>query len=225
MNIKEAIGPSWSKVLREALSSDSFLDLQSFVEPEKQDYDVYPPTDFVYTAFNKTAFEDVKVVILGQDPYHADGQAHGLSFSVPDGVKFPPSLRNIFKEYKSDLNLEIPLSGNLTAWADRGVLLLNATLTVRAHKAGSHQKKGWEPFTDAIIQTISDKKEHVVFVLWGNFAQSKSKFIDEKKHGIIKSVHPSPLSANRGGFFGTQPFSKTNVYLSKHKRSTINWKL
>lgn len=225
MNIKNSIGTSWSKVLEDPLNLESFLNLQMFLEQEKEQNLVFPPSDLIFSAFTKTAFEDVKVVILGQDPYHGEGQAHGLSFSVPEGVKFPPSLRNIFKELNSDLGIEIPLYGNLNAWAEQGVLLLNATLTVRAHKAGSHQKKGWEQFTDSVIQTISDNKEHVVFVLWGNFAQSKSKFIDEEKHCIVKSVHPSPLSANRGGFFGSQPFSKTNVYLSKHNIPTINWKL
>ena len=162
---------------------------------------------------------------MGQDPYHGQGQAHGLCFSVPDGIAIPPSLRNIYKELSQDINCAIPQSGNLEKWADEGVLLINATLTVRAHQAGSHQKKGWETFTDAVIKKISEQKENIVFILWGNYAQGKSKFIDQTKHAIIRSVHPSPLSANRGGFFGTKPFSKTNQYLEANNIKPINWSL
>ena len=225
LDIRNSIDISWRKTLEQEFKEAYFEKLLSFLEIECDAHTVFPPQELIFSAFNKTPFNKVKVVIIGQDPYHGEGQAQGLSFSVPEGIKFPPSLRNIFKELKSDEGVEIPLFGNLSSWAEQGVLLMNATLTVRANVAGSHQKKGWEQFTDSVIQAISDKKEHVVFILWGNYAQSKSKFIDENKHYIIKSTHPSPLSANRGGFFGSQPFSKTNVYLSKHKIPTINWKL
>jgi uracil-DNA glycosylase len=178
----------------------------------------------VYNAFNKTAFDNIKIVILGQDPYHGEGQAHGLSFSVPEGVKIPPSLRNIYKELNSDVGIDIPQHGNLKRWAEQGVLLLNATLTVRANSAGSHQKKGWETFTDNTIKAISDNSDYVVFMLWGNYAQKKEALIDDQKHLILKSVHPSPLSARRG-FMGCKHFSQANKYLSDKGKEVINWSL
>ncbi len=223
--IQPQIHESWSTLLKDEFQSDYFADLKQFLVKEKQHHTVYPKGADIFRAFNSTPLDNVKVVILGQDPYHGFGQAHGLSFSVPEGVAFPPSLNNIFKEYHNDLGFDIPNTGNLQHWADEGVLLLNATLTVRAHTAGSHQKKGWERFTDATIKAISDHKEHIVFILWGNYAQQKMKLIDAEKHCILKAVHPSPLSANRGGFFGTKPFSKTNEYLKSKGVEPINWKL
>lgn len=223
--IDSSIEQSWSKVLAGEFKKDYFLNLKIFLEKEQKNELIYPPRGLIFSAFSTTPFDKVKVVILGQDPYHGEGQAHGLSFSVPNGVKHPPSLRNILKELHSDISCEIPQNGSLEKWAAQGVLLINATLTVRAHTAGSHQKKGWESFTDAVISEISDQKENMVFILWGNYAQGKSKFIDESKHLIVKSVHPSPLSANRGGFFGTKPFSKTNEYLSSKSIQTIDWSL
>ena len=167
--------------------------------------------------------DNTKVVILGQDPYHGPGQAHGLSFSVPEGIQQPPSLQNIFKEIENDLGIPVPASGNLERWSDQGVLLLNATLTVRAHQAGSHQNKGWETFTDAVIRRLADQKEHLVFLLWGSYAQRKGAFIDTDRHLVLKSVHPSPLSANRGGWFGNHQFSRTNEYLQAHGLTPIKW--
>ena len=224
-DINPQIEDSWKKALWEEFQSDYFFDLKTFLQKEKQKQIVYPPSHLIFNAFDKTPFNKVKVVILGQDPYHGEGQAQGLCFSVPEGITQPPSLKNIFKELASDIACEIPKHGNLEKWADEGVLLINATLTVRAHQAGSHQKKGWERFTDAVIKKVSDEKENIVFILWGNYAQGKSKFIDETKHCIVKSVHPSPLSANRGGFFGTKPFSKTNQYLESKNIKVINWEL
>ncbi len=182
---------------------------------------VYPPPKFVFHAFELCPFEKVEVVILGQDPYHGPGQAHGLSFSVPEKVRIPPSLQNIYKEIMSDVGGTIPISGNLEHWARQGVLLLNATLTVRAHQAGSHQHKGWEEFTDAVIRTISEKKEHVVFILWGRYAREKKRLIDSSKHLILESAHPSPFSAT--AFFGNKHFSKTNEYLKKWGKKEIGW--
>ena len=224
-DISSQINDSWKKVFGKEFQTDYFKELNAFLIEETKTQQIFPPSSLIFSAFDKTPFGKVKLVILGQDPYHGDGQAQGLCFSVPDGVKFPPSLVNIFKEMKTDLDYEIPKSGNLENWANEGVLLINATLTVRAHQAGSHQKKGWETFTDAVIKTISEQKENIVFVLWGNYAQGKSKFIDESKHFIIKSVHPSPLSANRGGFFGTKPFSKANQFLESKGIKPINWSL
>ena len=223
IDIISQIEDSWKKVLLDEFQSEYFDNLNSFLEKEIQQEVIYPPSHLIFNAFNKTSFKNVKVVILGQDPYHGERQAHGLCFSVPNGIKQPPSLKNIFKELSTDIACDIPENGNLGKWATEGVLLINATLTVRAHQAGSHQKKGWEKFTDAVIKKISDEKDNIVFILWGNYAQGKSKFIDETKHYIIKSVHPSPLSANRGGFFGTQPFSKTNQYLESKNIKAINW--
>ena len=217
--------PSWKKVLISEFQLEYFSTLGRFLVDENQKETIFPPSHLIFAAFDKTPFYRVKVVILGQDPYHAEGQAQGLCFSVPDGVKQPPSLKNIFKELSSDIVCDIPKYGNLEKWAEKGVLLINAILTVRAHQAGSHQKKGWEKFTDAVIKKISDEKENIVFILWGNYAQGKSKLIDETKHFIVKSVHPSPLSANRGGFFGTKPFSKTNKYLESKNIKAINWEL
>lgn len=216
------IEESWKKVLAEEFDKQYFSDLIQFVKSEYKTQRIYPPGKLIFNAFDSCTFENLKVVILGQDPYHGPGQAHGLCFSVNDGIPFPPSLRNIFKELNGDIGKEIPTSGNLTEWAKQGVLLLNATLTVRAGQAGSHQKRGWEEFTNAVISTISDNKENIVFILWGNYAISKRKLIDESKHFLLTSVHPSPLSASRG-FFGTKPFSKTNEYLQSKNLEPIIW--
>jgi uracil-DNA glycosylase len=184
---------------------------------------VYPPGRLIFNAFDKCSFEDTKVVILGQDPYHGPGQANGLSFSVNDGIAVPPSLVNIFKEIKEDLGKPLPRSGNLERWAQQGVLLLNATLTVRANQAGSHQNKGWENFTDAVIKCISDEREGVVFMLWGNYAQKKGQVIDDTKHLVLKAKHPSPMAANYGGWFGCKHFSQANNYLKNRGISEIDW--
>lgn len=218
------IEKSWEINLKEELGKKYFLDLKEFLERERNSHIIYPSDNLVFQAFNKTPFDSVKVVILGQDPYHGEGQAHGLSFSVPDGVKFPPSLRNIYKELTSDVSIEVPFNGNLTNWANQGVLLLNATLTVRKGEAGSHQKKGWEIFTNECIKLISDKNEGVVFLLWGNYAKQKEVLIDAKKHFVLKSVHPSPFSA-RNGFFGCKHFSKTNEILVSQNKPPIDWSL
>jgi uracil-DNA glycosylase len=199
-----------------------FKNLDAFLSEEKKTYTIYPPLELVYAAFNHCQLHQVKAVILGQDPYHNIGQANGLSFSVPPFIKIPPSLKNIFKELKSDLNIEPPFHGDLTPWTKQGVLLLNATLTVRANGPGTHQKKGWEIFTDTIIKTISEEKENLVFLLWGNYAIAKSNLIDQTKHKILMA-HPSPLA--RGGFFGCKHFSQTNAYLISKKISPINWNL
>lgn len=216
------IEASWKEVLQTEFDKPYFVRLTDFVREEYKRGKVYPPAGLIFNAFNLCPFSKVKVVLIGQDPYHEPGQAHGLCFSVNDGVAFPPSLLNIFKELKSDVGKEIPLSGNLSRWAEQGVLLLNATLTVREHQAGAHQGKGWEEFTDAVIKTLSYKKEGLVFILWGSYAQSKAKLIDEHRHQILRSAHPSPLSAYRG-FFGNHHFSLTNDYLSKHGKTIINW--
>ncbi len=224
-DIKPQIHESWKELLKSEFQAPYFSELKDFLVQEKKHHTIYPKGTDIFRAFNSTPFDSVKVVILGQDPYHGFGQAHGLCFSVPEGISFPPSLNNIFKEYKDDLGYEIPRSGNLEHWAKEGVLLLNATLTVRVNQAGSHQRKGWEQFTDAVIKHISEKSNNIVFILWGNYAQQKGRWIDTKKHHIIKAVHPSPLSANRGGFFGTKPFSKTNAFLESKGIEPINWKL
>lgn len=216
------IEESWKPVLAEEFSKSYFSDLTSFVRSEYKTHTIYPPAKLIFNAFDQCPFNQLKVVILGQDPYHGPGQAHGLCFSVNDGVDFPPSLRNIFKELQNDVGKEIPRSGNLTGWAKQGVLLLNATLTVRANLAGSHQNKGWEQFTDAVINKINEQKQHVVFILWGNYAISKAKFIDLKKHLVLNSVHPSPLSASRG-FFGNHHFSKANEFLVKNGLQPVQW--
>lgn len=213
----------WYKKLSQELQKPYFLELKHFVEEERKKFTVYPKEEEVFNAIKITSFEKVNVVLLGQDPYHGYNQAHGLSFSVKPGVKPPPSLVNIFKELHDDLGLPIPDHGNLTAWAERGVLLLNATLTVRSGEPGSHQKKGWEQFTDTIIKLISDEKEHCVFLLWGNYARSKAALIDLGKHLVLEAAHPSPLA--RGAFFGSKPFSKTNNYLVSKGKEPIDWKL
>ena len=216
------IEESWKPVLAEEFGKSYFSELTSFVRNEYKSQTIYPPAKLIFNAFDRCPFDQLKVVILGQDPYHGPGQAHGLCFSVNDGIDFPPSLRNIFKELKNDLGKEIPRSGNLIDWAKQGVLLLNATLTVRANQAGSHQNKGWEQFTDAVINKINEQKQHVVFILWGNYAISKAKFIDQNKHFVLTSVHPSPLSASRG-FFGNHHFSKANDFLVKNELQPVQW--
>ncbi len=216
------IEESWKPVLADEFEKDYFARLTDFVRNEYKTHKTYPPAKLIFNAFDQCPFNQLKVVILGQDPYHGPGQAHGLCFSVNDGVDFPPSLRNIFKELKNDVGKEIPLTGNLTGLANQGVLLLNATLTVRANQAGSHQNKGWEQFTDAVINKINEQKQHVVFILWGNYAISKVKFIDQNKHLVLSSVHPSPLSASRG-FFGNHHFSKTNEFLVKNGLQPVQW--
>ncbi len=221
---KPAIEASWYRVLQPEFESAYFANLKSFLVDEKRKYVVYPPGSLIFNAFNLTPFDKVKVVILGQDPYHGPRQAHGLSFSVPDGVDFPPSLRNIMKELQDDLGIPISPSGNLERWAREGVLLLNASLTVRAGQAASHAGHGWERFTDAAIRALSAEREHLVFILWGNYAIAKSALIDASKHLILKSVHPSPLSASRG-FFGCHHFSKANDFLQQHGIAPIDWRL
>jgi len=219
------IDQSWQKHLNLEFEKLYFKDLEGFVKEEYQSHTCFPKGSDIFNAFNHCHFDDVKVVIIGQDPYHGLGQANGLCFSVNDGIKHPPSLINIFKEIEQDLGITYPKSGNLMSWADQGVLLLNATLTVRAHEAGSHQKKGWEQFTDAIIKIISTEKSNVVFLLWGGFAKKKKKLIDVKKHFVLETGHPSPLSANRGYWFGNKHFSKTNSLLHQVGETAIDWKL
>ncbi len=211
-------------LLVEEFNKTYFKQLKQFLLEEKaRGYTIYPPGPQIFAALDKTPFDEVKVVLLGQDPYHGAGQAHGLCFSVNDGISFPPSLHNIFKELKEDCGCEIPKSGNLSKWADQGVLLLNATLTVRANEAGSHQNKGWETFTDHIIQSVSAQKEQVVFMLWGRYAQGKIPLIDASKHLVLTAAHPSPLA--RGAFFGSKHFSKCNAYLQANGKTPINWQL
>ena len=220
MDVK--IEPTWKTVLSSEFEQSYFNKLAEFVKQEYQSKQVYPPGKEIFNAFNLCPFDQVKVVIIGQDPYHGPGQAHGLCFSVKEGVDFPPSLRNIFKEINADMNVPVPKSGDLIRWAQQGVLLLNATLTVRAHQAGSHQNKGWETFTDAAIKAVSEKKAHVVFLLWGAYAQRKGQVIDKSKHLVLESVHPSPLSASRG-FFGNHHFSRANNYLVANGMEPVNW--
>ncbi len=217
------IADSWKNILQAEFEKPYFKELTDFVKSEYKNYTCYPKANDIFAAFNYCDFQNLKVVIIGQDPYHGPNQANGLCFSVQDNIKHPPSLVNIFKEISSDLGEEYPQSGNLEKWAKQGILLLNATLTVRAHEAGSHQKKGWETFTDAVIQQISDQKENVIFLLWGGYAKKKIKLIDTKKHQILTSGHPSPLSANRGYWFGNQHFSKTNQILEKLEKTKILW--
>lgn len=221
MDVK--IEKTWKNQLENEFQKDYFLRLTDFVRNEYQHHTVYPEGKLLFNAFEHCPFDRVRVVILGQDPYHEPGQAHGLCFSVREGVAFPPSLQNIFKEIRSDEGYEPHKNGNLERWADQGVLLLNATLTVRAHQAGSHQNKGWETFTDAVIHTLAEKRTGLVFILWGSYAQRKGAFIDEKKHLILRSVHPSPLSAHRG-FFGNKHFSNTNEYLLSQGLTPIDWR-
>jgi uracil-DNA glycosylase len=222
--IDPSIEPSWKAKMQNQFNQPYFADLKDFLTEEKKSYTIFPPGSLIFNAFNLTPFDQVNVVILGQDPYHDFGQAHGLCFSVMDGIPFPKSLINIFKELKDDVGFEMPMSGNLEKWAKQGILLLNATLTVRAHQAGSHQNKGWEQFTDQVIRTISDEKEGIVFLLWGNYARAKKVLIDSKKHFILETVHPSPLSAYNG-FFGCKHFSKTNEILIQQGKTPINWQL
>lgn len=219
---KPDIEEGWYKVLKNEFESPYFANIKAFLIDEKKHYVVYPPSSLIFNAFNLTPFDKVKVVILGQDPYHNVGQAHGLAFSVPDGIQPPPSLQNIFKELSNDIGMQIPKSGNLENWAKEGVLLLNASLTVRANMAASHARIGWQQFTDAAIRALSLNKEHLVFILWGNYAIAKESLIDHSKHLVLKTVHPSPLAANRG-FFGCHHFSQTNQYLINNGISPINW--
>ncbi|MBM6865476.1 uracil-DNA glycosylase [Bacteroides caecigallinarum] len=220
MNVQ--IEETWKEALMPEFSKDYFIRLTDFVRKEYHETTVYPPGKLIFNAFNLCPFDKVKVVIIGQDPYHGPGQAHGLCFSVNDGVQPPPSLVNIFKEINNDLGKPIPQSGNLTRWAEQGVLLLNATLTVRAHQAGSHQRQGWEEFTDAVIRKLAEEKSNLVFILWGSYAQKKGAFIDRNKHLVLTSVHPSPLSAHNG-FFGNHHFSLANDYLVKNGKTAIDW--
>ncbi len=212
---------SWKALLLDEFQKDYFVRLKQFLVDEKSKHVVYPPSNLIFSAFNFTPFDEVKVVILGQDPYHGPGQANGFCFSVNNGIAMPPSLKNIFKEVISDCGCNMPVSGNLEHWAQQGVFLLNATLTVRQNTAGSHQKKGWEEFTDSVIKLISDKTENVVFLLWGNYARAKTQLIDTQKHLVLESAHPSPLA--RGAFFGSKHFSKTNAYLKSNGKTEINW--
>lgn len=216
------IDESWKEVLKEEFEKDYFVNLTSFVRQEYKDKTIYPKASNIFNAFNLCPFDKVKVVILGQDPYHEPNQAHGLCFSVLDPTPAPPSLKNIFKEINLDLGITPLESGDLTRWASQGVLLLNATLTVEAHKAGSHQGKGWEEFTDRVIFNLANRKSGLVFLLWGSYAQKKGEFIDQTKHLVLKSVHPSPLSAHRG-FFGNHHFSQANSYLTQQGKQPINW--
>lgn len=214
---------SWQAILKSEFEKPYWKTLTDFVRQEYASTRCYPPAKLIFNAFDSCPFDQTKVVILGQDPYHGPNQGHGLCFSVNEGVTFPPSLLNIFKELKDDLNKPIPKTGSLQDWANQGVLLLNATLTVRAGQAGSHQKKGWETFTDAVIDHLNREKEGLVFMLWGSYAQNKGKFIDPSKHLVLKAKHPSPLSANFGGWFGQRHFSQCNAYLEKKGEKPINW--
>jgi uracil-DNA glycosylase len=227
--MSEAINPqieeSWKKALGSEFGKEYFIRLRDFLHKEKSINVIYPPGQLIFSAFNRTPVEKVKAVILGQDPYHGQGQANGLCFSVSDGIPHPPSLINIFKELEQDLGIPYPRKGNLEPWADQGVLLLNATLTVRAHQAGSHQGQGWESFTDAAIRAVSENTQHVVFMLWGNFARQKKNLIDTSKHAILECGHPSPMSANRGLWFGNRHFSKANQLLKEWGREEIDWRV
>lgn len=220
MDVK--IEPGWKSKLKTEFEKEYFVKLTDFVRAEYGKGAVYPPGSLIFNAFDVCPFDRVTAVIIGQDPYHGPGQAHGLCFSVKDGIDFPPSLVNIFKEIESDLGIRIKASGDLSRWAAQGVLLLNATLTVRAHQAGSHQRKGWEEFTDYVIKVLNDEKQKLVFFLWGAYAQKKGESIDRSRHLVLESVHPSPLSASRG-FFGNRHFSRCNDYLSKNGISPIDW--
>lgn len=220
MDVK--ISPQWKEWIGREFDKPYFGQLVDFVKQEYAQRRVFPPGRNIFRAFDMCDPDNLKVVIIGQDPYHGPGQAHGLCFSVNDGVQFPPSLVNIFKEIKADIGTDAPSTGNLTRWAEQGVLLLNATLTVRAHQAGSHQNRGWETFTDAVIRILAENKEHLVFILWGSYAQKKGAFIDRNRHLVLTSAHPSPLSAHNG-FFGNRHFSRTNDYLKAHGETEINW--
>jgi uracil-DNA glycosylase len=224
MQVNPQIEESWKEVLASEFGSSYFVELKEFLTEEKAKFAVYPPGSQIFNAFQLTPFNQVKVVILGQDPYHGPGQAHGLCFSVPRGISPPPSLVNIFKEIEKDLGIKVPEGGNLEKWARQGVLLLNATLTVRANQPGSHQRRGWENFTHAVISRLSEKRVGLIFLLWGKFAQEKESLIDTNRHYILKAAHPSPFSAYNG-FFGCRHFSKTNEILRKHGLEEINWDL
>lgn len=221
MNVR--IEESWKKRLGGEFDQQYFVNLTNYVRQEYMHHTCYPPGKLIFNAFNLCPFDEVKVVIIGQDPYHEPGQAMGLSFSVPEGVMMPPSLVNIFKEIQMDLGTPMPQNGDLTRWAKQGVLLLNATLTVQAHLANSHQKLGWDRFTDAAIKALNAEREHLVFMLWGGYARSKAAYIDRNKHLILESVHPSPLSANRGGWFGNHQFSRCNAYLGQNGIPPVQW--
>jgi uracil-DNA glycosylase len=222
---KVQLEESWKAILRDEFASDHFKRLAEFLREEKKAGKViYPPGNLIFNAFNTTPFGQVKVVVIGQDPYHGPGQAHGLSFSVPDGVTVPPSLQNIFKELAESTGFRIPNHGNLTSWAKQGVLLLNATLTVRAREAGSHQRKGWEEFTDAAIRALNERKDHLVFMLWGRYAQDKGAFIDRERHLVLMAPHPSPFSVHKG-FFGSRHFAKANEYLKRNGKGEVDWAL
>jgi uracil-DNA glycosylase len=223
-DINPVIEKSWKDVLIDEFQKPYFKQIKKTLVEEKSKYHIYPPGNLIFNAFNQTPFENVSVVILGQDPYHGPGQAHGLCFSVPQGIAQPPSLVNIFKEIRDDLGIPVPKTGNLEKWAQQGVLLLNAMLSVRENSAGSHQKIGWETFTNQVIQTISDKKNGIIFLLWGRFAQEKAKLINPNRHTILTAAHPSPLSAYNG-FFGCKHFSKTNDILKKMGKKPIDWSL
>ncbi|HOB83803.1 MAG TPA: uracil-DNA glycosylase [Bacteroidales bacterium] len=217
------IEPGWKEKLRDEFNKQYFVNLSEFVRKEYQTTRIFPPGSLIFNAFNLCPFDSVKAVIIGQDPYHGPGQAHGLCFSVREGIDFPPSLLNIFREIESDLGYKTHPTGNLERWAAQGVLLLNATLTVRAHLAGSHQRKGWEEFTDAVIRILNRDKDHLVFFLWGAYAQKKGESIDRGRHLVLESVHPSPLSASRG-FFGNKHFSRCNTWLSDHGIDPVDWR-
>ena len=223
-SLNPQIEESWKLVLQDEFDAPYFHDLTDFLREEKKKYTVYPLGQQIFSAFNHTPFNKVKVVILGQDPYHGPGQAHGLCFSVPEGIPFPPSLNNIFKEIESDVGIPVPATGNLTSWTEQGVLLVNAILTVRANTPTSHQNKGWEKFTDAVIRNLSEKRKNLIFLLWGNYAQAKESLIDSSRHFILKAAHPSPLSASRG-FFGCRHFSKTNQILNDLGLNEIDWRI
>ena len=220
--LRSLLPETWREFLCDAVDAGSFRQLSSFLNAEYREQTVFPPLDDLFTAFRLTPPDRVKAVILGQDPYHDDGQAHGLAFSVRAGVRFPPSLRNIFKEIHDDIGSPIPASGDLTRWAKQGVLLLNATLTVRANLAGSHQKRGWETFTDAVISAVAKERKNIVYILWGSYAQQKAAMVDRSNNLVLESVHPSPLSASRG-FFGNHHFSRANQYLIEHGMTPIEW--
>jgi uracil-DNA glycosylase len=224
LTVSPTIERSWEHILTDEFQKSYFKALKEFLIEERKKHIIFPPASRIFAAFNNTPFDQVKAVILGQDPYHGKGQANGLCFSVNDGVPQPPSLQNIFKELKDDLGIPIPKSGNLEPWAKQGILLLNATLTVRANQAGSHQQKGWENFTDAVIKALSEKKKGIVFLLWGKFAQAKQVLIDSSRHPILKAAHPSPFSAH-SGFFGCKHFSKTNALLKKEGKKEIDWRI
>jgi len=224
MNVSPDIEESWKVVLQNEFEKKYIKNLKQFLTNEKEKYQIFPKGTEIFNAFNSTPFHKLKVVILGQDPYHGEGQAHGLAFSVPKGVKTPPSLVNIFKEIEEDLKINNHGKGDLTKWTEQGVLLLNATLTVRSNMAGSHQNKGWEQFTDKVISTISEEREGIIFLLWGRFAQNKSKLIEKSKHHILMSSHPSPLSSYRG-FLGCKHFSECNEILKRKNKTEINWQL